>query len=99
MALKKKKSSPPSDMKEENDVFNGVWIQTVLHLVMKLQENSSIVAILTSYVYIRTESCTDTSVIPEPRHDKMRLWEFPTTPDTNRPVQPQKLARVLKFRL
>ena len=28
-----------------------------------------------------------------------RLREFPTRPDTNRPAQPQKLARVLKFRL
>ena len=33
----------------------------------------------------------------EPRHDKTCLWEFPTRPDTNRPAQPQKLARVLKF--
>ena len=37
--------------------------------------------------------------IIEPRHDKMCLREFPTRPDTNRPAQPQKLARVLKFRL
>ena len=28
----------------------------------------------------------------EPRHNKMCLREFPTRPDTNRPVQPQKLA-------
>ena len=35
----------------------------------------------------------------EPRHDKMCLREFPTRLDTNRPAQPQKLARVLKFRL
>ena len=35
----------------------------------------------------------------EPRHDKMCLREFPTRPDTNRPAPPQKLARVLKFRL
>ena len=27
------------------------------------------------------------------------LREFPTRPDTNRPAQPQKLARVLNFRL
>ena len=32
MALQKNQSiSPPSDLKEENDVFNGVWMQTVLH--------------------------------------------------------------------
>ena len=37
--------------------------------------------------------------INEPGHDKMCLWEFPTRPDTNRPAQPQTLARVLKFRL
>ena len=37
--------------------------------------------------------------INEPRHDKMCLREFPTWPDTNRPAQPQKLARVLKFGL
>ena len=29
----------------------------------------------------------------------MCLREFPTRPDTNRPAQLQKLARVLKFRL
>ena len=34
----------------------------------------------------------------EPRHDKTCIQEFPTRPDTNRPAQPQKLARVLKFR-
>ena len=37
------------------------------------------------------------SLCREPRHDKMCLREFPTRPDTNRPAQPQKLARVLKF--
>ena len=35
----------------------------------------------------------------KPRHDKTCLREFPTRPDTNWPAQPQKLARVLKFRL
>ena len=35
----------------------------------------------------------------ESRHDKTCLREFPTWPDTNRPAQPQKLARVLKFQL
>ena len=35
----------------------------------------------------------------EPRHDKTCIHEFPTRPDTNRPAQSQKLARVLKFRL
>ena len=40
-----------------------------------------------------------TEDIYEPRHDKTRLRKFPTRPDTNRPAQPQKLARVLKFRL
>ena len=35
----------------------------------------------------------------EPRQDKTCLWELPTRPDTNQPAQPQKLARVLKFRL
>ena len=33
----------------------------------------------------------------EPQHDKTCLREFPTRPDTNRPAQPQRLARVLKF--
>ena len=33
----------------------------------------------------------------EPRHDKTCLREFPTRPATNRPAQPLKLARVLKF--
>ena len=40
-----------------------------------------------------------TTPLHEPRHDKMCLREFLTRPDTNRPAQPQKLARVLKFRL
>ena len=35
--------------------------------------------------------------IYEPRHDKMCLREFPTRPDTKRPAQQLKLARVLKF--
>ena len=35
----------------------------------------------------------------EPRHEKTCLREFPTTPDANRPAQPQELARILKFRL
>ena len=30
---------------------------------------------------------------PEPRHDKTCLREFPTTPDTNQPVQPQTSLR------
>ena len=34
----------------------------------------------------------------EPQHEKTCLREFPTRPDINRPAQPQKLARVLKFR-
>ena len=37
--------------------------------------------------------------IYEPRHEKTCLQEFPTRSDSNRPAQPQKLARVLKFRL
>ena len=36
---------------------------------------------------------------PPPPHEKMCLCESPTSQDTNRPLQPQKLARVLKFRL
>ena len=38
-------------------------------------------------------------IIIAPRHEKTCLREFPTRLDTNRPVQPQKLARVLKFQL
>ena len=37
--------------------------------------------------------------INEPRPEKMCLRESPTSPDTNRSAQPQKLARVVKFRL
>ena len=43
--------------------------------------------------------CISQLNIIEPRHEKTCLQEFPTTPDTNPPAQPQKLARVLKFRL
>ena len=50
---------------------------------------------LTYYWCLRQE---DYKII-EPRHEKTCLRDFPTRPDTNRPVQPQKLARVLKFRL
>ena len=35
----------------------------------------------------------------EPRHEKTWLRVFPTRSDSNWPAQPQKLARVLKFRL
>ena len=35
----------------------------------------------------------------EPRHEKICLRVSPTSQDTNQPAQPQKLARVLKFRL
>ena len=38
-------------------------------------------------------------IIFEPRLVKTCLREFLTRPDTNQPAQPQKLARVLKFRL
>ena len=48
------------------------------------------VSFLPIYIYI---------YIYEPWHDKMCLREFPTRPDTNWPAQPQKLVRVLKFRL
>ena len=55
--------------------------------------------------YTNTESYTDNDLdseilpnISEPRHDKTCLRKFPTRPDTNRLAQPQKLARVLKFR-
>ena len=33
----------------------------------------------------------------EPRHEKTGLQGFPTRSDTNRPVQLQKKARILKF--
>ena len=42
---------------------------------------------------------TEDPYIYESRHDKTCLREFPTRPDTNRPAQPQKLSRVLKFQL
>ena len=44
-------------------------------------------------------SVTIFDILYELRHEKMCLREFPTRPDTNRPAQPQKLARVLKFQL
>ena len=42
---------------------------------------------------------TGSIFVIEPRHEQMCLRESPTRPDTNRPVQLQKLARVLKFQL
>ena len=44
-------------------------------------------------------NATSNTFLNKPRHDKTCFREFLTTPDTNRPAQPQKLARVLKFRL
>ena len=38
-------------------------------------------------------------ILNEPRHDKTCLRKFPTRPDTNLPARPQKLSKVLKFRL
>ena len=35
----------------------------------------------------------------EPRHEKTCLSGFPTRSDTNRPVQSQKQARSMKFRI
>ena len=43
--------------------------------------------------------CCKVSKIVEPRHDQTCLRKFSTRPDTNRPAQPQKLGRFLKFRL
>ena len=51
------------------------------------------------YTQIHSFSQNHKSKANEPRHDKMCLREFSTRPDTNRPAQLQKLARVLKFRL
>ena len=51
-----------------------------------------------SLVHVIRTLTYDANII-EPRHDKTCLREFPTRPDTNWPAQPQKLARVLKFRL
>ena len=39
------------------------------------------------------------SWINEPRCEKNGLSGFPTRSDTNRAVQPQKMARGLKFRI
>ena len=47
---------------------------------------------LKHFVVNGAESC-------EPRQNKTCLQELPTRPGTNRPAQPQKLARVLKFQL
>ena len=38
----------------------------------------------------------DGSLPSEPRHEKTCLQGFPTRSDSNRPVQPQRLVRVLK---
>ena len=63
-----------------------------LSVAMTTNQKEQFVQLL--YAWWRT-----TQQIFEPRHDKTCLREFPTRPDTNRPAQPQKLVRVLKFRL
>ena len=56
--------------------------------------------VVAHFLIIRTQVlCPYIVRITEPRHDKTCIREFPTRPDTNRPAQPQKLPRVLKFRL
>ena len=42
--------------------------------------------------------CSDIVATITPRSEKTGLRGFPTRPDTNRSVQPQKIARGLKFR-
>ena len=78
---------------------------------MLILQNGHICIIL--YIYTERETVSHISetaenqsmchvsirVLYEPRHDKTCLREFPTRLDTNRPAQPQQLARVLKFRL
>ena len=46
------------------------------------------------------ESSAQTDLtVKEPRCEKTGLWGVPTRSDTNRAVQPQKMARGLKFRI
>ena len=48
------------------------------------------------------ENCSYNDLIAltfEPHRKKTCLWGFPTRSDTNRAVQPQKMARGLKFRI
>ena len=47
--------------------------------------------------YFRFPNLWSFIAVFEPWQDKTCLWEFPTRPDTNRPGQPQKLARVFKI--
>ena len=55
--------------------------------------------VATCAIFTATKKPWSYIYIYEPRHDKMCLREFPTRSDSNWPSQPQKLARVLKFRL
>ena len=63
-----------------------------LHQVNQMKETAAVkCSVLNSF--------STFTVTIEPRHEKTYLQEFPTRPDTNRPAQPQNLARVLEFRL
>ena len=58
-----------------------------------------VVTILWTTVQNLEHSDTPKMVSYEPWHDKTCLREISTRPDTNRPAQPQNLARILTFRL
>ena len=58
------------------------------------------IMLLVAYHFSVFEYHAETHMHPyEPRQDKTCLRKFLTRPDTNCPAQPQKLARVLTFRL
>ena len=65
-----------------------------LHYLLRAVSKLWIISDILIWMYFCSTSHTH-----EPWHDKTCLREFSTRPDRNWPAQPQKLARVLKFRL
>ena len=80
---------------------SGFLVTTETSLAKQLTQGLERIVIVSRDCVLthKNETAECRTCIIEPRHDKTCFREFPTRPDTNRPAQPQKLARVLKFRL
>ena len=80
-----------------------LWMAGYAHLEFVMRECSKtqirLMRHISSFSFLWLANVMIATTTDEPRHEKTCLQEFPTRPDTNRPAQPQKLARTLKFRL
>ena len=71
---------------------------TFSHNKAHINDENSVMLNEREVTYRHKKTTTPYTFLYEPRQEKTCLREFLTRPDSNRPAQPQKLARVLKFR-